>query len=103
MAPGSPERLVLRSPQARRDLLDIWSFIAADNIAAADALIDRIGETATLIAENPELGRARSELGPDIRSFPIGSYLIFYRSRPAEIEIIRILNGYLDISEDLFD
>lgn len=27
----------------------------------------------------PEIGRARTELAPQLRSIPVGKYLIFYR------------------------
>jgi toxin ParE1/3/4 len=34
-------REILRRPQARLDLIEIWSFIADDNEAAADRMLDR--------------------------------------------------------------
>jgi hypothetical protein len=33
---------IIRSPLARRDLIDIWQFIADDNETAADRQLDRI-------------------------------------------------------------
>jgi len=61
---------ILRRPQARLDLIDIWNYIADDNEAAADRLLDRI--------EQPKAGRERAELAPGLRSFPVGNYLLFY-------------------------
>jgi toxin ParE1/3/4 len=51
-----------RRTQAEIDLEEIWLFIAADNIAAADRLLDRIGSIFEMLAENPLAGRLRPEL-----------------------------------------
>jgi toxin ParE1/3/4 len=49
-------------PEADIDLDSIWSFIAADNTKAADAVIDRIADAFDLLLEMPLAGRARPEL-----------------------------------------
>ncbi|MGH8863242.1 MAG: type II toxin-antitoxin system RelE/ParE family toxin [Burkholderiales bacterium] len=51
-------RVVLTEP-AKQDRLDMWLYVAADNPAAADRLLDEIDETLTLLAGAPGLGRAR--------------------------------------------
>ncbi|WP_349627444.1 type II toxin-antitoxin system RelE/ParE family toxin [Rhodopseudomonas palustris] len=66
------------SPRARTDLDQIWSFIATDNEHAADAVIELITQTFDLLTPNPGAGRRRPELSPTVRSFPVGSYLVFY-------------------------
>ncbi|MEK7677203.1 MAG: type II toxin-antitoxin system RelE/ParE family toxin [Verrucomicrobiota bacterium] len=86
-----------RTAQANLDLVEIWSFIAADNPDAADQLLETIDEKAKLLAQSPELGRKRSDLAPSLRSFPVGNYLIFYRPDPNGIEIIRVLHGARDL------
>lgn len=43
---------------AEQDLEEIWLYIAADNIVAADALLDKLLAKSTLLASNAELGRA---------------------------------------------
>jgi toxin ParE1/3/4 len=45
----------------------------------------------------PEMGRKREKLFPGLRSFPVGRYIIFYRIRPDQIEIVRVLSSYRDI------
>jgi len=67
-----------KKPQAEIDLFAIWDFIAADNVRAADALIDRIEATFDMLADTPLAGRARSDLTRNLRSFPVGNYIIFY-------------------------
>jgi toxin ParE1/3/4 len=89
---------VLRSSIAETDLLDIWLFIAADNPGAADRTLDRIDDACAQLARSPRIGIARPELGANVRSFPVGRYIIFYRPVPRGIEIIRVLSGYRDIT-----
>lgn len=55
-------RRVRKTALAEQDLEEIWLYIAADNIVAADALIDKLVEKSALLAANAELGRARPEL-----------------------------------------
>jgi toxin ParE1/3/4 len=47
------------------------------------------------------MGRRRDELSPNVRSFPINNYLIFYRLIEQGVEILRVVSGYQDL-EDLF-
>jgi plasmid stabilization system protein ParE len=49
---------VRKTVLAEQDLEEIWLYIAADNIVAADALIDKLVEKSVLLAANAELGRA---------------------------------------------
>jgi len=93
---------ILRRPRAEDDLLEIWLYIASDNEAAAEQLLQRIEHALQTLAENPQAGRARSELAANLRSFPVGNYIIYYQPIADDIEIIRVLSGYLDIqSEDM--
>jgi toxin ParE1/3/4 len=50
------------SPRASSDLIEIWSYIADDSVANADAFIDKIYETIELLARQPGSGRHREEL-----------------------------------------
>lgn len=91
---------ILRTPRARHDLIEIWQFIAKDNEPAADRLLDRIDEVLRMLADNPKAGRIRPELAADLRSFPIGNYVVFYRPVQNGVELIRVLSGRLDIQDD---
>lgn len=88
--------------QSKQDLDEIWDYIADDNSDAADRLIDSIYAKCRLIAERPDIGRERHEIRADIRSFPVGNYLIFYHSQERAIIIDRVLSGYRDLLS-LFD
>ena len=88
---------VLRKPLARADLLDIWNYVADDSPAKADRLLDSIDKRCQTLSRFPKMGRVRNELGPSLRSFPVGNYVIFYREVSKGIEIIRVLHGARDI------
>lgn len=93
---------VIRSRGARADELDIWLHIAGDSVRAADGTLDNFDEATRTLAQFPLAGRAREELAEGLRSFVVGSYLIFYRVRKDAVEIARILHGARDIGPELF-
>ncbi|WP_234826986.1 type II toxin-antitoxin system RelE/ParE family toxin [Rhodopseudomonas palustris] len=69
-----------------------------DNEYAADAVIELITQTFDLLTQNPGAGRRRPELSPTVRSFPVGSYLVFYTAEAGAIRIARVLHGRQDIT-----
>ncbi len=89
-----------KRPQVDPDLNSIWDFIANDNPAAADQVLDRIGEVLDMLIQHPLAGRQRPELAPGLRSFPAGNYIVFYLPLAGGIEVVRILSGYLDVSPE---
>ena len=88
---------ILKRPLALEDLDNIWFYIARDNPVEADNLIDIFDEKLQLIAEYPEIGPARSRYGQDIRVYPVGEYVIFYRPLREDIEVTRVLNAAQDL------
>ncbi|MEO8319939.1 MAG: type II toxin-antitoxin system RelE/ParE family toxin [Bradyrhizobium sp.] len=89
-----------KSPQAEIDITAIWNFIAEDSITAADALINRIEGAFDTLASNPLAGRARDNLASNLRSLPVGSYIIFYLPLSDGINVIRVMNGRQEIDAD---
>lgn len=88
---------VIFIPQAEEDLLEIAFHIAQDNPDAAARFLERIEEICAVIAASPGIGRLREELAPNLRSFPVDQYLIFYVPAKGGIEVARILHGARDI------
>jgi toxin ParE1/3/4 len=88
--------------EARQDLDEVWFYIAEDNPPAADRLLDTLYEKFLLLAGQPLLGRARPELGVNLRSLPVGNYVIFYRPIDDGIEVALVLHGTRDI-EGVFE
>jgi toxin ParE1/3/4 len=92
----------LRSPEADRDLDDIWLYIArqSGSVDTAERLIDLITDRFFLLSRHPYLGRARDQdLRPGLRSFPVGAYVIVYRIQEADVVILRVLHGSRNITE----
>ena len=70
----------LFSREARVDLLEIWEYIARDNLSAADRVTDEIKEAVEMLSRNPDLGHIRKDLtSKSVRFWPIYSYFIFNR------------------------
>jgi toxin ParE1/3/4 len=84
---------VIRTPAADDDLWEILLYIARDNEDAAFRLIDKIEERLSLLAEFPNAGPSRPELMANVRSFPVGNYLIFYQPIDDGIEVLRVVHG----------
>ena len=91
------------SPLADADLFEIWDFLATDSLAAADRFVEELSQRANLLAATPLIGRARPELGSQIRSFPVGNYAIYYRPTEGGIEVARVLSSFRDLEAILGD
>ena len=62
------------------DLDEIWEYIAADRIDAADRWIARLFNAFEAIARTPEAGHTREDLTRQrVLFWTVGSYLIIYR------------------------
>ena len=85
--------VVRRTAQAEEDLIEIWIYIAQDNPAAADRLLDKFDSKFSLLAEQPSLGPAREDIAPELRYLPVGNYLILYRIIESGIEVVRVVQG----------
>lgn len=91
--------IVVKRPLAELDLLDIWDYIADDSFERADEFLDRIESKLQALARTPGMGKRREEFLPNLQSFPIGNYVVFYRTIENGIDIIRVLRGSRDIEE----
>jgi toxin ParE1/3/4 len=43
------------------------------------------------------MGRTRDELAAELRSFPVGRYVVFYMPLDDGVDVIRVLHGSRDI------
>ena len=88
----------LVSPEAESDLFEIWDYVFRESSAhIADRLIDSITERFLLLSRHPFAGRLRNDLRAGLRTFPVGSYAIFYRIHDQAILILRVVDGRRDI------
>lgn len=85
------------SRPAEADLEAIGDYIALDDPAAAAALVFRLRDTSLSLHESPRRYPEIDHHGRDeIRKVSRGHYIIFYRIKPGEVEIIRIVHGATD-------
>jgi toxin ParE1/3/4 len=83
---------------ASQDLESIWEYIAADNLDAADQLIEQLRATIVWLARYPGAGHMRRDLGNrSVLFWAEGRYEIVYRVFGGEIEIDAVLHGSRDI------
>jgi toxin ParE1/3/4 len=84
--------------RAKHDLADIWLTIATGrDERTADRMTRKILKQCQAHAQFPESGRQREELAPELRSFPVRPYVVFYRIEQETILVIRILDGRRDV------
>ncbi|MDJ0733367.1 MAG: type II toxin-antitoxin system RelE/ParE family toxin [Nostocaceae cyanobacterium] len=94
---------VYKHPQVIRDLIDLATYIASDNMDISDEFLNAAQETFKQLAQTPKIGRVGQFDNPnlaDIRQQTIKgfrNYLVFYRIRDADVEILRVLHGRRDI------
>ncbi|MBW4621219.1 MAG: type II toxin-antitoxin system RelE/ParE family toxin [Cyanosarcina radialis HA8281-LM2] len=92
------------TPTASRDLESILDYVAHNSsFDVAERLLTKINSTCYKLATFPSMGRRRDELASALRSFPVESYLIFYRSTKAGVEILRVVSGYQELTTLFLD
>jgi toxin ParE1/3/4 len=69
---------VLVSSRARKDLLQIFAYLAQRNPTAAEAALARIDAKLSQLSQFPFIGRRRFSLARGLRSAVVGQHLIFY-------------------------
>ena len=100
---------IVKTPQARRDLADLATYIAKDSVDAALRFLDAAEAECARLAEMPGLGADREFRNPrlgGLRFWAIKGFekhLIFYRRTEGGIEIVRVLHGARDIDGMLFE
>lgn len=88
------------TPQAREDLIEIYTYIGLDNPSAAERIFDALQAKTLLLIEYPRIGVRRPDIRPSTRILIEGQYLVLYETRPDsnegdidEVEIVRIVDG----------
>lgn len=93
---------IVRTPQAKEDVLGIWEYVAKDSIRSADALVERFELVFRALSTSPNIGVSRSDLLEGLRSFPEGRFLIFYRHVGNALDIVRVVPAARQITPVLF-
>ncbi len=86
------------TPRAKRDVNEIWDYIANDNVEAADRVLDALESAMVKLAKNPGIGHWREELADKShRLWLVYSYLIVYRHEAKPLQIVRVLHAARDV------
>jgi len=92
------ELTVLWSSEAESDLIEIWSYGAAETAPHhADQHLREIQAACLKLADWPNAGKARPEITPELRSIAVPPHVVFYRVTKTAVEIVRVLHGRRDL------
>ncbi len=81
-------------PEAYTDLDDIWEYIAADNLDAADRVREEIYETIRSLVAFPRQGHSRPDLtSRPLRFHSLRDYVIAYAPDEKPLPVIAVLHG----------
>jgi toxin ParE1/3/4 len=79
---------------AQQDLHEIFLYWAKRaSLDVADRIIDSVVDRFWLLGEHPDAGRLSEDIGPGVRCFPAGKYLIYYRNARQQTDILHIFHG----------
>lgn len=86
------------SPEAARDIEEIWEYLARDSVRAARRVRLELLAACRRLAQHPGLGHRREDLtDKPVLFWPVYSYLIIYNPATEPLEIVRILHGTQDL------
>jgi toxin ParE1/3/4 len=95
---------VTRTQQAEDDLDDLLTQLGRQSRLAAARVRTAIDRAAALLARSPRLGRQRTDLRSDLRSYPVAhKYIIYYRITDEGIELARVFHGARQVDPSMFD
>ncbi len=81
-------------PSAVTDLEEIWEFIAADSLTAADRILEEILEAIPSFVTFPKMGHARPELtSRPLRFHPVRDFVIVYAPEEKPLQVLAVLHG----------
>jgi plasmid stabilization system protein ParE len=88
---------------AENDIFDIWTYIASDNLPAADRVESDILRACEMVAQRPDVGHVRRDLtNKPVRFYTVrGTYLVVYDPASVPTAIVRILHGARDAADEL--
>jgi plasmid stabilization system protein ParE len=81
-------------PEARADLSEIWEYVRADNLDAADRLVGEILSTIRALVPFPYQGHRRIDLtSRSLRFIAVREYLIAYAPDQQPLWVVAIIHG----------
>lgn len=81
-------------PDAFADLDQLWEFIAANNVDAADRMIAEVFDTLGTLTASPHIGHHRPDLtARPLRFQRVRDYLIAYAPDEQPLWVVAVLHG----------
>jgi addiction module RelE/StbE family toxin len=84
---------IVWSPEAREDLLSLFSYVAGDDLKAAKKLRKVILSKIELLAKAPHIGRSGRVPGTKELIIENTPYIIPYRYKDDRLEIVRVYHS----------
>ncbi|MEJ1161233.1 type II toxin-antitoxin system RelE/ParE family toxin [Prosthecomicrobium sp. N25] len=91
------------SNQARRDLLEIWEWIAQEDETLAEKVMAELEASCLRLTRFPELGRPRPDLWEGSRSILVKRWIVVYRREGPDILIQRVVSPSRDLQKLRWD
>jgi toxin ParE1/3/4 len=87
------------TPSAVRDLNEITDWLAEHDLGAALRFYDEVDRILRLLTSHPLLGELVEDLAPEMRRHSLWNYQLYYLPQDGKIELIRVLHGARDVSQ----
>jgi toxin ParE1/3/4 len=84
---------IVWTPQAQRDLDEVFDYVAPFNATAARSMYQRIRERVRRLTEHPRTGRPGREPGTRELVITGTPYLVPYRVIGRQIQILAVIHG----------
>ena len=82
---------------AFRDMVSIWSYVAADNQDAADRMRENLILEMRKLCDTPGMGHERADVkNPAYRFWRVGSYIVAFHVKGNDLFVSRVIHGAKD-------
>ncbi|HYW16433.1 MAG TPA: type II toxin-antitoxin system RelE/ParE family toxin [Allosphingosinicella sp.] len=89
--------IVRLTPEALKDLVEIWFWIAREDENRADAFVDELQRACDSLFPRPWRFPVALDLdGDPVRKRLYRGHLVFYRVLPEEVEVVRVIHAARD-------
>lgn len=90
------------SAKAKEDFINIWLYsLQAWGDVQADSYLDEINQRLSWLADNPKLGKPRSDVRAGYYSFAVNRHVVFYTLAEKVLHIQRILHVQMDAEQHI--
>ena len=88
---------------ASRDLETISEYFLESSVDAGDRFVEAFNQKCQYLARFPYIGKPYIQLKPGLRGILLMDYIVFYHLIGEDVEILRVLSGYRDLSSIFYE